>query len=94
MTNKIKTQTRTKVKNKTFHAAPDDQAHDPRYAVFVAVDEPQETAKSYGYATGGWVAAPTVANIIKSMVSILGVEPYKRDENDVDNLRRYVAVKN
>ncbi len=45
----------------------------PRYVVFIAVDEPKGHKKSFGYATGGWVAAPAVARVIASMVSILGL---------------------
>lgn len=46
---------------------------DPQYIVFVMIDEPQGTKKSYGYATGGWTAAPTVAKIVTSMAAILGL---------------------
>lgn len=49
--------------------------NDPKYAIFVAVDEPKGTKASYGYATGGWVAAPAVANIVRSMASVLGLKP-------------------
>lgn len=45
----------------------------PRYVVFVMIDEPQGTKKSYGYATGGWVAAPVVAKVVTSMAAILGL---------------------
>lgn len=45
----------------------------PRYVVLVMVDEPKGTKKSFGYATGGWVAAPAVARIISAMGAILGL---------------------
>ncbi len=32
--------------------------NDPRYLVLVMVDEPQGNKESYGFATGGWTAAP------------------------------------
>ena len=38
----------------------------PRYAVFVMVDEPEGIKETYGYATGGWVAAPAVAAVHRS----------------------------
>lgn len=47
--------------------------HDPRYIVYVLIDEPQATAKTYGYATGGWVAAPAVGRIIKQIGPLLDV---------------------
>ena len=48
---------------------------DPRYVVMVTVDEPKPIKESYGYATGGWVAAPAVGQIIENTAPILGVEP-------------------
>ncbi|MCB9965936.1 MAG: penicillin-binding protein 2 [Rhodospirillales bacterium] len=51
-------------------------ANDPRYLVFVLVDEPVGNKSTYGYATGGWVAAPATARIIEHMVRIYGLKPY------------------
>ncbi len=45
----------------------------PRYVVLAMVDEPKGTRASFGYATGGWVAAPAVANIIEASGPLLGV---------------------
>ena len=53
--------------------------HNPKYVVYVMLDEPKATAKTYGYATGGWVAAPAVGRIIKQIGPLLGVQPV--DEN-------------
>lgn len=47
----------------------------PRYAVMVMVDEPKGTKATYGYATGGWVAAPAVGRIIKAMAPVMGLVP-------------------
>lgn len=52
---------------------------DPQYVVLVMVDEPKPRKDTYGYATGGWVAAPAVSNIISGAAPILGIAP--RDEN-------------
>ncbi|HEY0834796.1 MAG TPA: penicillin-binding protein 2 [Azospirillum sp.] len=49
--------------------------HSPKYVVYVMLDEPKATAKTYGYATGGWVAAPAVGRIIKQIGPLLGVQP-------------------
>lgn len=68
----------------------------PQYAIFVMVDEPQGTKATYGYATGGWVAAPAVARIVTFMASIMGVAPVREDapENQFGNsLKRYVSNK-
>lgn len=47
---------------------------DPQYVVLVILDEPQGTAATYGYATGGWTAAPAAGEIITRIASILGVD--------------------
>jgi len=48
---------------------------EPRYAVFIMVDEPKGQKHTWNYATGGWVAAPAVARVVASMASILGISP-------------------
>ena len=48
---------------------------DPAYVVFAMIDEPQGTERSFGYATGGWVAAPAVRRIIARAGPMLGVTP-------------------
>jgi cell division protein FtsI (penicillin-binding protein 3) len=60
--------------------------HAPRYAIYVMVDEPRPNARSQGYATGGWVAAPAVGQIVARIGPILGLVP--EDPND----RRLVAL--
>lgn len=45
----------------------------PRYAVLTVLDEPKGDAKTYGYRTGGWTAAPVVARIIAEAGPLLGV---------------------
>ncbi len=47
----------------------------PRYVVYMMVDDPKPTKDSYGYATGGWVAAPAVGNIVKRMAPLVGISP-------------------
>ncbi|WP_375592645.1 penicillin-binding protein 2 [Algihabitans albus] len=47
----------------------------PRYVVMAMVDEPKPTEYSFGYATGGWVAAPVVKAVIERMAPLLGIEP-------------------
>ena len=53
--------------------------HDPRYVLVVMVDEPKPQKFSYGYATGGWVAAPAAKRIIEHAAPLLGLHPV--DEN-------------
>ncbi len=67
----------------------------PRYAIFVVIDEPKGTKASYGYATAGWTAAPAVRRIITSMASVLGIKPavVKKDKEFGDELKQYISVK-
>jgi cell division protein FtsI (penicillin-binding protein 3) len=48
---------------------------DPRYLVFVSLDEPKGDSSTYGLRYGGWTAAPVVAAIIDRIGPILGVPP-------------------
>lgn len=65
----------------------------PRYAVYIMVDEPKGTKDTYGYATGGWVAAPAVKNTIQAMASILGLQPDVEAKDIAAPLRAYVKTK-
>ncbi len=53
---------------------------DPRYVVFAMVDEPKPTKESFGYATGGWVAAPVMHNVVQRMAPLVGIAP--REDGD------------
>lgn len=68
---------------------------DPRYVIFVAVEEPHPNAHSHGYATGGWVAAPAVRRIVMSMGAALGLDvALNVPAQDLsESLRRYVHEK-
>ncbi|MGZ9109063.1 MAG: peptidoglycan D,D-transpeptidase FtsI family protein [Micavibrio sp.] len=65
----------------------------PQYAVLVMIDEPKGTKKTFGFATGGWVAAPAVARIIAAMAPVLGLVPNAVDEDMAESLRPYVKQK-
>ncbi|MDA0261341.1 MAG: penicillin-binding protein 2 [Proteobacteria bacterium] len=47
----------------------------PRYLVLVMLDEPTGDKKTFGYATGGWTAAPAVGQIVERIAPMLGVAP-------------------
>lgn len=49
--------------------------HAPRYAIYVMVDEPKPNARSHGYATAGWVAAPAAGMVVQRIAPILGLMP-------------------
>lgn len=48
---------------------------DPRYVILVSVDEPRGVEESFGYATGGWTAAPTVGRIVARIGPLAGIAP-------------------
>jgi cell division protein FtsI (penicillin-binding protein 3) len=47
----------------------------PRYAIFVMLDEPKPLPETYGFATSGWNAVPTAGNIIARIAPLLGIAP-------------------
>jgi cell division protein FtsI (penicillin-binding protein 3) len=59
-------------------------ASNPRYVVVLALDEPARTEAAGGQATGGAVAAPSVARIAARIAPMLGlsVEPVRRVAQD------------
>ncbi len=59
---------------------------DPQYAVFALLDEPKGTKETYGFASGGWVAAPVVKNVILRTAPLLGVLPKAEDEELYQNV--------
>lgn len=55
----------------------------PRYAVLAILDEPKGIAETYGYATGGWTAAPVVGGVIERMAPLLGIAPKEPTDPEV-----------
>jgi cell division protein FtsI (penicillin-binding protein 3) len=53
--------------------------NDPRYLVMISIDEPHGNHASSGFATGGWVAAPGVGQVVERMAPLVGIHPV--DEN-------------
>lgn len=47
----------------------------PKYVVLVSVEKPVGNARTFGYRTGGWVAAPAAKEIICQIGPLLGVKP-------------------
>ncbi|MDF2765787.1 MAG: hypothetical protein K0S81_2781, partial [Rhodospirillales bacterium] len=66
---------------------------DPRYVIFMAVDEPKPNKDSHGYATGGWVAAPAVKRLVERMAPLVGIAPVKEEEAPDAASGLLVAVK-
>ncbi|HAX91337.1 MAG TPA: hypothetical protein DCY07_03905 [Rhodospirillaceae bacterium] len=54
-------------------------AHAPRYVVFALLDDPKGNAKTYGFATGGWTAAPVVGKVVSQIGPLLNLPPIEAD---------------
>jgi cell division protein FtsI (penicillin-binding protein 3) len=67
----------------------------PRYVVFIAIDEPKGTKQSFGYATGGWVAAPAAARVISALAAIQNIppKPVAPAQEYSESLKQFVSVK-
>jgi cell division protein FtsI (penicillin-binding protein 3) len=47
----------------------------PRFAVYMMLDEPKANASTHGYATAGWVIAPSVGKVIARIAPMEGLLP-------------------
>ncbi len=59
---------------------------DPKYLVFVLLDEPKGIEQTFGFSGGGWTAAPVVKNVILRTAPLLGVKPSVEDETLYKNV--------
>jgi cell division protein FtsI (penicillin-binding protein 3) len=71
----------------------------PRYLVTIIIDEPKASPDTYGFATGGWTAAPAVGRVIARIGPILGVErrfdiPLPAPVHPVDATAKVAAMGN
>mgnify|MGYP002784367040 CR=1 FL=1 len=49
--------------------------HEPKYVILVMLDEPKGDKESFGYATGGYTAAPVVSRVVSKIGPMLGIAP-------------------
>jgi cell division protein FtsI (penicillin-binding protein 3) len=63
--------------------------NNPRYLVLAIIDEPHGNAKSHGFATGGWTAAPVVGKSVARMAPLLGVDPI---DESAPEIRRALVI--
>jgi cell division protein FtsI (penicillin-binding protein 3) len=45
-----------------------------RYFILILLDEPKGNKASYGFATGGWTAAPTAGRVVERIAPYLGIK--------------------
>lgn len=65
----------------------------PRYVVLAIIDEPQPTKETYGYATGGWTAAPVVGRVIEQMAPLYNIAPQAPGRDIKAVMARYIYEK-
>ncbi|MDR3186933.1 MAG: penicillin-binding protein 2 [Holosporaceae bacterium] len=63
---------------------------DPKYAVYVLLDDPKATVKTHGYRASGWNTTPTAGNVIRRIGPILGVSVFNGPEPDWHNILRKI----
>jgi len=61
----------------------------PRYVVMVHLDEPKGNKESFGFATGGWTAAPVVGQVISQIAPLFGIAPV---DESTPEIRRALAI--
>ena len=66
--------------------------NDPRYVVLAVIDEPKGTKKSFGYAGGGWRAAPVFGRVVSRIGPLMGVAPVDEESKSVRNAM-FIRVK-
>jgi cell division protein FtsI (penicillin-binding protein 3) len=66
----------------------------PKFLVYMMLDEPKGTKATYGYATAGWVVAPSIHRIVHRIAALYGMEPVDETAPAVrDQLFVNVAVR-
>ncbi|MDP1618810.1 penicillin-binding protein 2 [Phenylobacterium sp.] len=67
----------------------DGPLENDRYFVLILLDEPHGTPETFGYSTGGWVAAPATGQVIARIAPFLGVS---RHVGPMENQPRLASV--
>lgn len=57
---------------------------EPRYIVYVMLEDPKRLKKTYGFNNAGWNAAPIGGKIIARMAPMLGFLPFKEESEPID----------
>ena len=59
-------------------------AQNPKYVMYLIFDEPKPTKKTFGFATGGWVAAPVTGRIINRLALLQNMVPNKEVHDNIE----------
>lgn len=58
----------------------------PKYIIYMLLDNPQGTKKTFGYATAGYSVVPSIKNIINQMITLYNLPQYEDDEKKLEYL--------
>ena len=59
--------------------------YDPKYVIYVMLDEPKGVKESFGLAYGGWTAAPVVSRIIKRIAVLYNIPSQLINKEKIEN---------
>jgi cell division protein FtsI (penicillin-binding protein 3) len=60
--------------------------NEPRYIVLVLLDAPKGNAKTHGFASGGWTAAPVVSRVVQRMAPFVAIAPIDEEAAEIRRL--------
>jgi cell division protein FtsI (penicillin-binding protein 3) len=58
----------------------------PKYVIYIMLDDPKGNKESFGLATAGWNAAPAVGRVIARMIALYGIEAIDENAQEAQNL--------
>lgn len=64
----------------------------PRFLIYVVYDDPKGIKETFGFAGGGWTAAPTIGKVFERIASLYGLKRLSPDDREVKDLQN-VAYK-
>ncbi len=66
---------------------------DPQYTMVMMLDAPHATAKTFGFSTAGWNAAPAFGRTVARIAPMLGIHPDKKREPNMAEVLPYIHEK-
>ena len=66
------------------------QIDEPRYVIYVMLEDPKRLQKTYGYNTAGWNAVPIGGRILSRAAPMLGIVPFEQETAPTDPFFRNV----
>jgi len=61
-------------------------ASNPKYVIYIMFDEPKGTKETFGFAGGGWTAAPAVGRVLERMITLYGIKAVDENDKDVQDI--------